>query len=236
VVLLVAAGAEWKYHDFGQDLGIEWRARGYDDSLWRSGHAQLGYGDGDETTVLSYGPDGNHKYPTSYFRHTFSVGDVAAVGQLSLRLVRDDGAVIYINGVEVARSNMPSGEVFYDTWADEVVGGASESAWYDYNVEGMATGTCEVAARHAELTGQPMSVNVHQPTPGFDAGGPIGEHVFRAELLDGRGRPCPETGASFLAPRGLCTASIKVPRVLRGALTLRVRDVATGTAAETKVR
>ena len=54
-----------------------WIAAGFNDSAWASGPAQLGYGDGDETTVVSYGPDANNKYITTYFRRAFLVTNAA---------------------------------------------------------------------------------------------------------------------------------------------------------------
>ena len=50
---LIARGSTWLYMDDGSDLGTAWRATDYDDSDWRSGPAQLGFGDGDEATTLS---------------------------------------------------------------------------------------------------------------------------------------------------------------------------------------
>ena len=108
----------WKYHDNGVDLGTAWRADGYgEDSSWQEGLAELGYGDGDEKTILSYGPNASSKYPTYYFRKTFTVADPAAYGPLSLTLLRDDGAIVYLNGTEVHRVNMPAGTVVYTTYA-----------------------------------------------------------------------------------------------------------------------
>ena len=43
-----------------------------------TGTAELGYGDGDEYTVVSFGPDPNNKYITTYFRHAFNVVDASA--------------------------------------------------------------------------------------------------------------------------------------------------------------
>jgi hypothetical protein len=107
-VTLVPSGSTWKYHDQGANLGTAWRETGYDDSSWPSGLAQLGYGDGDEATIVSYGPDANNKYVTTYFRHAFDVTDASAISALTLELLRDDGAVVYLNGTPVASYNMPS--------------------------------------------------------------------------------------------------------------------------------
>ena len=37
--------------------------------------------------------------------------------------MRDDGAVVYLNGTEVFRSNMPTGTITYTTLASTTVGG-----------------------------------------------------------------------------------------------------------------
>lgn len=112
-VTLVPAGATWKYEASGSNLGTDWRDLGFDDSGWASGPAQLGYGDGDEATRLPATPV-QYCY---YFRHTFDVTDPAAWSSLSLEILRDDGAVVYLNGQEVARYNMPAGTIAYTTLA-----------------------------------------------------------------------------------------------------------------------
>ena len=127
---LVPAGASWKYLDNGSNQGTAWRPISFDDSAWSSGPAQLGYGDGDEATTLSYGPDANNKYITTYFRRAFNVADASVFNGLTLRLLRDDGAVVYLNGTEIWRSNMPAGGVGYQTVASVAVGGADESTWF----------------------------------------------------------------------------------------------------------
>jgi hypothetical protein len=71
--MLVPAGATWKFLDNGTDQGTAWRAPNFDDSSWASGPAELGYGDGGEATVVSYGPSSGSKYITTYFRRAFSV-------------------------------------------------------------------------------------------------------------------------------------------------------------------
>ncbi|MDD4889837.1 MAG: beta-galactosidase [Phycisphaerae bacterium] len=69
----------------------------------------------------------------------------------------------------------------------------------------------------------------------LSASGPMGEHAFRAELLDAKGRLSLESGASFLAARGRCSATVEIPKSLVGAVTLRVRDVATGVTARVRL-
>ncbi|HKX61210.1 MAG TPA: lamin tail domain-containing protein, partial [Verrucomicrobiae bacterium] len=113
---LIPFGAVWKYLDNGSDQGIGWIDPSFDDAAWAEGPGQLGYGDGDEATVLNSGPSGNF-FITSYFRHRFSVPDPNAYAVLLLRVRRDDGVVVYLNGQEVYRNNMPEGPVTSATFA-----------------------------------------------------------------------------------------------------------------------
>src|SRR5262249_53620967 len=114
---LVAAHSVWKYLDDGSNQGIAWRATSFSDGGWKSGVAQLGYGEGDEATVVGYGPSSSNKYITTYFRRTFTVSDPSKYSALNLSVMRDDGAVVYVNGTEVWRDNLPSGTITSTTLA-----------------------------------------------------------------------------------------------------------------------
>jgi hypothetical protein len=127
--VLVPAGAVWKYLDTGADQGTAWRAPAFNDSGWKTGAAELGYGDGDEATLVGFGPNSSAKYPTTYFRHAFTVADPSAYGGLALRVLRDDGAIVYLNGIEVFRTNMPTGTVTAATFASTVVLDANERTY-----------------------------------------------------------------------------------------------------------
>jgi len=149
---LIPAGAVWKYLDNGTDQGSAWAGLGFDDSTWASGPAQLGYGDGDEATVVSFGPDPFAKYITTYFRRTFGVTNIGNINSLTVRLLRDDGGVVYLNGVEVFRSNMPDGPIAFNTLAPLAV---DESTFY------------EAAISPALLVAGPnlVAVEIHQSNP-----------------------------------------------------------------------
>ncbi|MCW3117850.1 MAG: hypothetical protein JWM28_1932 [Chitinophagaceae bacterium] len=114
---LVAYGAAWKYLDNGSNQGTAWRASSFNDASWASGNGQLGYGDGDEATIVSYGTNAGSKYITTYFRKAVSMVNVAQYASYSLNVKRDDGIVIYVNGTEVYRNNMPSGTISSATLA-----------------------------------------------------------------------------------------------------------------------
>ena len=107
-VTLISTGAVWKYLDTGADQGTAWRGLGFVDDTWALGPAQLGYGDGDEATIVGFGADANNKYITTYFRNTFNVVDASSITNLRARLERDDGAVVYLNGTEVFRRDRKS--------------------------------------------------------------------------------------------------------------------------------
>lgn len=117
---LVASGSVWKYHDLGQNLGTAWRQPGYDDSSWNSGSAPLGYGRSYVVTQVGFGPNPSNKYPATYFRRQFTAYNYGAQ-TITLRLMVDDGAVVYINGTEILRHNMPGGTINFNTFANVLV-------------------------------------------------------------------------------------------------------------------
>lgn len=125
----IASGGLWKYNDEGTDLGTAWKEPTFDDSAWLFGNAILGYGDGVESTTLSYGSDSGNKYPTYYMRHIFNVDDASAIGNLLFNVSFDDGVIVYVNGVEAFRLNMPDGDVTYNMYAAGEISGSAETAW-----------------------------------------------------------------------------------------------------------
>ena len=118
-------GSIWRYRADGSDQGTAWRAFDFDAGSWAQGAGQLGYGDGDETTVVPSGPSGAF-FLTTYFRSDFTLADPAAVQQLDLSVIRDDGAVLYLNGQEVLRSNIGANPAF-NTPATAAIAGLDES-------------------------------------------------------------------------------------------------------------
>ena len=126
-VALIPLGSTWKYRDNGSNQGTAWRAISFDDSGWAMGPAELGYGDGDEATVVSYGSNSSNKYITTYFRKSITIANVNAYAGYLIRVRRDDGAVVYVNGTEVLRCSFADGTVGYTTLSGLNAGGADES-------------------------------------------------------------------------------------------------------------
>ena len=112
----------------GADLGTAWRAPSYNDATWQRGPSQWGFGDGDEQTVLIWAS--NPRPTTAYGRTTVDVGpSTAGITGLQMRILVDDSAVVYINGTEVYRFNLPDGPIAYDTRALRYVAGGEEDYW-----------------------------------------------------------------------------------------------------------
>lgn len=99
-------GSVWKYLDNGSDQGTAWRQPGFNDASWASGPAQLGYGEGNERTVTSYGSSATNKYITTYFRTKLNLPNPARFGSFVIRVYADDGIVVYVNGREAGRYNI----------------------------------------------------------------------------------------------------------------------------------
>ena len=131
---LINKGEEWKYSDGESIPGVNWFAPDFDDNGWKTGNAQFGYGDGDEITILDQGIDPNNKKISSYFRKTFNLNNVASYSGLKLKLLIDDGAVIFINNTEVLRYRMPDGIINYSTLANYSAGGIDENTFFGFDV------------------------------------------------------------------------------------------------------
>ena len=162
---LIPQGDVWKYLDDGSDQGTAWRDETFDDFAWESGPAQLGYGDGDEATVVSFGPNSNNKFVTTYFRNSFEVSDLSDLVALNLNLLADDGAIAYLNGVEILpRLRMPSGTVNYLTNASSVAGGSAEQTFNTFSVDTsllqLGTNTFAVEVHQANPTSSDISFDL----------------------------------------------------------------------------
>lgn len=112
---IVDRGQVWRYRVPTASIGNTWRNLDYDDSAWAQGSSGFGYGDGDDATLIP------NPSLSVYIRKTFQIDDLAKVRNLILHIDYDDGFVAYINGTEVARSNMgnPGQAVEYNTMATD---------------------------------------------------------------------------------------------------------------------
>ena len=128
---LVPFGAEWSYEDTGANLGTAWRSNSFNAAQWARGPAQLGYGEADEATTVDFGNDPTSKHVTTYFRHEFEL--VPGIQSLQLRVLRDDGVAVYLNGREVVRNNLGAAAGF-SNFANSELTAADEAALVVTNV------------------------------------------------------------------------------------------------------
>ena len=125
-VNLSAAGSVWRYTVPTNGI-VGWTSKPFNDSAWAAGPGQLGYGDGDESTVIGAA---SNLITAAYFRRTVVITNAASLSSLDLNLLRDDGAIVYLNGAEILRSNMPTGLVSIATFASSNITSPTEN---DYN-------------------------------------------------------------------------------------------------------
>lgn len=108
---IVPYQSNWKYLQDGVVQSRNtWATAGFNDAGWPSGNAPFGFGSNSGysyNTTLQRGPNNTTpNHPVFYFRKSFQVSNTSAYAGLRLRATLDDGIVIYIGGVEVARKNM----------------------------------------------------------------------------------------------------------------------------------
>lgn len=199
-VTLLAAGSPWRYWDAGTLPGANWTQADYDDRAWDLGAAILGYGGDRETTVISYGSSSSQKQITAWFRRGFIVDDPGALTRVTLGLLRDDGAAVYLNGEEIVRDNLPSGTLTLTTRASATVGGADELTYFEHDVDPsrLRSGT------------NVLAVEVHQVSPtssdtAFDLR--LSAEVSEA-ATPGLRLASPEGGAVFAAPAEITLAAV----------------------------
>jgi len=98
-VTIVESTKEWTYQEGNANIPVDWNTLGFDESAWLVGNGGIGYGDGDDSTVV---PD----VRSVYMRQQFTIDNLSEITDLSLYGSFDDGFVAYLNGFEIARFNL----------------------------------------------------------------------------------------------------------------------------------
>ena len=75
---------------------IDWFTESFDDGAWTAGIGGIGYGDGDDETIID-------RTNAVFIRYTFDIVNVSEISRAILDADYDDGFVAYLNGEEVAR-------------------------------------------------------------------------------------------------------------------------------------
>ncbi len=177
-------GSSWRYLA-NNTRPANWETVAYSDVAlpWLSGNAEFGYGDGDEATCIPSGGGGTvciptgTKYITSYFRKVVNIPNPLLHSEFSINIRRDDGAIVYLNGVEVVRSNMLAGAVTHATLAPNATDNGNTVFSYPISsamfVAGNNTIAVEIHQTNAtstdlsfdlELEGKPIDKDIFFPT------------------------------------------------------------------------
>jgi hypothetical protein len=188
--VLVGLGSAWRYRKgitanppaVVGNAANNWQLTGFveanDPIAWQNGTASIGFGDNDDVTVLN---DMRNNYSSFYARKTFTLSGPLP-DTLALRLYVDDGAIIFINGHEVARPRINgaigSGDKPFNGIADDFV---QEAEFEDFTLAGIGdylvagTNTIAVHVLNSQLDSSDVSFNLElsipdntigEPTPG----------------------------------------------------------------------
>lgn len=139
----------WKYYQTSLD-GTDWKSDTYNDDSWASGTAPLGYASAGSAMYNTLNTKTLTKNKTCYyFRKSFNISDLKADDIFTLEYTLDDGCIVYVNGKEVARDNMPSGNVTYNSVATS------------YAVNNPNTGKMTIPASYIKNGTNVIAVEVH---------------------------------------------------------------------------
>jgi hypothetical protein len=164
-----AADANWRYRKGTNEPSISvgaWRLAEFsEDHSWSVGRTPVGYGDNDDNTPLV---DMRNNFATVYLRHAFTLEETDLRDRLELRLYVDDGAILWINGREIARVHMDEGEVAYND-----IGAARdhEVEWETLELTGAMTYLTEgenllaIQAMNRSLGSSDFSIDAELGTP-----------------------------------------------------------------------
>ena len=121
---VIREGDNWKYQVGNASIPSNWMDLSYDDTGWSAGPSGFGYSDSDDATVIN-------DLASIYTRKKFEIEDTSAVLDAVLHVDYDDAFVAYLNGQEIARSNIGTSgiPVSYNQFAN----GDHEAVMYNGN-------------------------------------------------------------------------------------------------------
>ncbi len=89
----------WSYETGSNSIPNDWKNPGFNDSQWAIGPGGIGYDDGDDNTIIT-------SAISVFMRREFELIDTSVINYGILHADYDDAFVAYLNGVEIARSNI----------------------------------------------------------------------------------------------------------------------------------
>ena len=129
--VLLGRRSTWRYNATGAAISFgSYTSSTIPTTNWSSGAAPLGYG-GTQATTIPFGQYSSNKNPTTYFSREFPASGVSGYSRLNLRVWRDDGIIVYLNGAEVLRNNLSTGAVGSSARALAEISGSPDSTQPD---------------------------------------------------------------------------------------------------------
>lgn len=132
--LVFNTGANWRWFKGRTEASTPdataWRGINFNDSAFTTASSPFWYGD--VQTGGTQITDMQNQYTSIFLRRTFVLSSVSDISSLKLSAMCDDGFIVWINGTEVQRYNMPAGALAYNASAS---GAAAEPvALADYTL------------------------------------------------------------------------------------------------------
>lgn len=109
---VIDKGDEWRYLLPSSEPAATWRNAGFNDSGWSTGATSIGYGDGDDATVVP-------NTTSVFLRKTFQIENVQDVVRAFVHVDYDDGFVAFLNGTEIARRGLSGEPPAFNTFATD---------------------------------------------------------------------------------------------------------------------
>ncbi len=158
-VVLSPLASQWKYLDDATDQGTAWRAPSFNDSTWSNGVGRLGVGSDPAplgTPVRRFVPGSTTVQVTNfYFRRAIVVSNATNFANMQMRYQRDDGCIVYLNGVQMFTNNMGQPPYTANSFAASTISGAPALLTFWTNT---------IAATNFISGTNVIAVEVHQST------------------------------------------------------------------------
>lgn len=180
--LVPVAATGWMFRPGTGFPPADWRLPAFfPDGTWATGQAPIGFGEVNDLPLNTVVTGMQGHYLSLFARRNFTIAPGELPSALRLRYTIDDGIIIWINGVQVARRNV-SGTGDNPSLSTAASTNGAEGLWYDLNLTNAGTylteGTNTIAVRvfNRTLTGadlgfdfelvRPAGETILRPTPG----------------------------------------------------------------------
>jgi len=118
----------------------------------------------DEATVVKFGGSASKNTSRPISRQKFTLKDPTEITSLTAQMIRDDGAVVFLNNHEVWRSNMPTGTIGFKTLATKSITGSERIEMETASSQEAGSSADELIAveLHQNSASSPVSVLIRR--------------------------------------------------------------------------